>query len=248
MLKAVTLDFWDTLFVWELGPTYERRQVKQLMAELSVLREPPPETQIRSALQRAYDWFGEVWVDQQRTPGAAETLEVVLAALDVSAPREVRARLAAFFEELVLEIQPDLVDGVSRSLPQLALQYKLALIVDTGYAPGRVLRELLRRHDLLGLFSCSYFSNEGAWSKPDTRVFSRVLKTLEVRPAEAVHVGDSQRTDIVGAKAAGMLAVQLVTGDGAQAAPSADAVIRHFAELPAVLAELAARQDPRDQP
>lgn len=217
MLKAVTLDFWDTLFVWDVGPIYKQREVQRLMLELSSLREPRPEAQIRSALQSAYEWFDQVWLDEHRTPGAAETLEVVLATLEVSAPREAVARLATFFEELVLEVQPDLVDGVSQVLPQLALQYKLGLIVDTGYAPGRVLRELLGRYDLLGLFTCCYFSNEGAWSKPDARVFFQVLEKLAVRPAEAVHVGDSRRTDVAGAKAAGMLAVQVVAGDGAQA-------------------------------
>jgi len=145
-------------------------------------------------------------------------------------------------------VQPELLPGVGQGLSQLTADYKLALIVDTGFAPGRVLRELLRRHDLLDLFAFAYFSDEGAWSKPDRRVFAGVLEELAVDPAEAVHVGDSKRTDIAGAKAAGMLAVQVSGSAAAEAARAADAVVRRFDELPAVVADLAARQRPRQAP
>ncbi len=244
MLRAVTLDFWDTLFGWDLGPGYEGRQVKRLAAELAVLGRPQEEVAIRAALQHAYDWFDRIWTGEHRTPGAAETLGVVLATLGVSEPDEALGRLASFFEELVLEVEPALLPGVRQALPQLAAHYKLALIVDTGYAPGRVLRELLRRHGLLDLFAFAYFSNEGAWSKPDRRVFAVALEKLAVDPGEAVHVGDSARTDIAGAKEAGMLAIQVLRDARARAAPTVDAVIRRFDELPTVVIEMAALQSP----
>jgi HAD superfamily hydrolase (TIGR01549 family) len=246
MLRAVTLDFWDTLFGWNLDPAYGQRQVERLADELSQLGEARAELEIRVALQRAYEWFDRIWIGEHRTPGAAETLGVVLATLAVSEPGETLARLATFFEELVLEVQPELLSGVSKALPQLAAHYRLALIVDTGFAPGKVLRELLSRHGLLDLFACAYFSDEGAWSKPDRRVFAGVLEELGVDAAEAVHVGDSARTDVAGAKAAGMLAVQVLGSASARAAPSADAVIGRFDELPAVVADLAALQGPRE--
>ncbi len=246
MLTAVTLDFWDTLFGWDLGPAYEQRQVERLAVELCRLGRPREEVAIRGALQGAYEWFDRIWIDEHRTPGAVETLEVALAGLAASEPREALTCLATFFEELVLEVPPELLPGVRQVLPQLATHYKLALVVDTGFAPGRVLRELLSRHGLLDLFAVAYFSNEGAWSKPDRRVFAGVLEELAVDTAEAVHVGDSARTDIAGAKAAGMLAVQVLGSASARAAPGADAVIRRFDELPAVVADLAALQRPRE--
>ena len=187
MVRAVTLDFWDTLFGWDLDPAYEQRQVERLAAELSQRGEPRAEVEVRGALQGAYEWFDRIWVEERRTPGAAETLQVVLTTLAVSEPGDALTRLATFFEELALEVQPTLLPGVSQGLSRLAPDYKLALIVDTGFAPGRVLRELLRRHDLLDLFACAYFSNEGAWSKPDRRVFAGVLEELAVDAAEAMH-------------------------------------------------------------
>jgi putative hydrolase of the HAD superfamily len=62
---------------------------------------------------------------------------------------------------------------------------------------------------------------------------------LDVPPAHVVHVGDDQREDIAGARAAGMRAVWV----NRRAAPSEawcepDAEIRDLSELPAVLDHL----------
>ena len=57
MLRAVTLDFWDTLFGWDLDPAYEERQVAGLATELSQRGEPRTEVEIRGALRGGYEWF-----------------------------------------------------------------------------------------------------------------------------------------------------------------------------------------------
>ncbi len=242
MLKAVTLDFWDTLFISDDTPEHRRRQDQSLAEELSALDEPRSEVAIGDALRAAYRWFFGVWCDERRTPSAAQTLEVAFAALGVSPPAEVVARAAEFFEQLALDLPPELVPGVPTVLAQLASRYKLAIIADTGYAPGSVLRELLRRHDLLQLFDCTYFSNERGTSKPDRRTFDRVLGELGVQPSEAAHVGDSQRTDMSGARAAGMWAVHFLGANDSDAGVSTgDACIRRFEELPIVLDSLGDR-------
>jgi HAD superfamily hydrolase (TIGR01549 family) len=246
MLRAVTLDFWDTLFVSDGGPQHDRRQIDELLRELDACGEPRDPAAIRDALQAAYNWFDGVWCDEHRTPSALQTLECVFAGLGVAPPSEVLARTVRSFERLVLEVAPRLVPGVAEVLPWLASQYKLAIICDTGYAPGAVLRELLLRHDLLRLFGTTYFSNERGTSKPDVRAFHRACGELGVRPGEAVHVGDSQRTDIVGAQAAGMRAVHFLGASDRDAAVStADVVIRRFEELPSALDTVASAGGPR---
>ncbi len=110
---------------------------------------------------------------------------------------------------------------------------------DTGYSPGSVLRLLLDRHGLLGYFEYAYFSNEHGMSKPDTRVFVHVLEELDVRPAEAAHVGDIQRTDVAGAQAAGMSAVHFVGVNNRDVPHSTgDVIVSHFEELPQALGGL----------
>jgi putative hydrolase of the HAD superfamily len=246
MLKAVTLDFWDTLFISDDDPEHKRCHVQLLAEELGALGKPRSEAAIRDALRAAYSWFDEVWCNKYRTPSALETLEVAFATLGVSPPDKVVARAVDFFERLALDLPPKVVPGVSLVLPQLASRYKLAIIADTGYAPGSVLRELLLRRDLLQFFGSTYFSNERGRSKPDPRVFRCVLAELGVRPSEAVHVGDSQRTDIAGAQAAGMLAVNFLGANDSDAAVSTGAaLIRRFEELPLVLGSLGAPGDSR---
>jgi FMN phosphatase YigB (HAD superfamily) len=219
---------------------------QQLVEELGALGEPRSEAAIRDALLAAYSWFDGVWCDEHCTPSALQTLEFAFATLGVTPPGEVLARTVEFFERLALDLAPEVVPGVSVVLPQLASRYKLAIICDTGYAPATVLRELLLRNDLLDLFSATYFSNERGRSKPDARVFHCVCDELSTRPDEALHVGDSQRTDIAGAQAAGMLAVHFLGANDRDAAVSTgDALIRRFEELPIVLDTLVRATDSR---
>ena len=143
------------------------------------------------------------------------------------------------FERLVLEVPPEPMPGAVYTMPLLADRFRLAVICDTGYSPGSVLRQLLDRHDLLGHFEYTYFSNEHGVSKPDVRAFLHVLEELDVRPSEAAHVGDIQRTDIAGAQAAGMSAVHFVGANNKDVAHStADVIVSHFEELPRALGGL----------
>jgi putative hydrolase of the HAD superfamily len=239
MLRAVTLDFWNTLVVDTGGDERERHRVLLLQRELDDLGLRRTEAHIRDAILTGFDEFDRVWLSEHRTLSAIENVDVILEHLEARPPLPVRERIVTFFERLLLEVPPDLVPGVSAVLPRLAQRYKLAVISDTGYTPGSVLREILQRHDVLQYFDFTYFSNEGGMSKPDRRVFLRVLAELDAAPREAAHVGDMQRTDIAGAQAAGMMAVHFLGVNANDAAESTgDAVIWRFDELPTALGNL----------
>jgi len=236
MLAAVTFDFWNTIFVDSGGRERDRRRVEYLKAVLTDGGEQVGDPAIQDALSQGYDYFDRQWRDEHRTPPAEEIVNVVLDALRSRVPREARERLATYFGRLVLEVAPQPTPGAATVIAELAERYKMAVICDTGYSPGSVLRELLDKHGLTGAFEYLYFSNEGGVSKPDVRVFRRVLEELGVPAYQAAHVGDMERTDIAGAHAAGMLAVHFVgAGDHDADGSTADAVVRRFADLPAVL-------------
>ena len=236
MLAAVTLDFWNTIFVDSGGRERDRRRAEYLKAMLTEYGEQAGDLAIQDALSQGYDHFDRQWRDEHRTPPAEEIVNVVLDALRSRVPSEARERLTTYFGRLVLEVAPEPTPGAAAVIAELAERYKLAVICDTGYSPGSVLRELLDKHGLTGAFDYLYFSNEGGVSKPDVRVFRRVLEELDVPAYQAAHVGDMERTDIAGAHAAGMLAVHFVGANGNDADEStADAVVRRFADLPAVL-------------
>jgi putative hydrolase of the HAD superfamily len=239
MLRAVTFDYWNTLFVDPRGRERQRRRASVLRDELDALGMSRPALAIDDALQAGYDYFERVWRSEQRTPPCPETVDATLFSLGVHLPEEAHERLVRRFETLMLDVPPEPVPGALFTLPPLAERYRLAVVCDTGYTPGSVLRELLARDDMLAPFEYLYFSNEHEACKPDARVFLHTLAELEVRPQEAAHVGDLQRTDVAGAQAAGMLAVHFVGANNHDAARStADVVVRHFDELPEALGGL----------
>jgi FMN phosphatase YigB (HAD superfamily) len=239
MLSAVTFDFWNTLFVDSRGRAREALRAEVLRDALRETGREVHDGALADSLRAAWDHFDRVWVREQRTPSCAELVEAILASLGARLPAPVFDGLVDRFERLILELPPEPTPGAVYVMPELAARYRLAIVCDTGYSPGDVLRELLARHDLLAHFGYAYFSNEHGISKPDPRAFLRALDELDVRPAEAAHVGDIQRTDVAGAQAAGMAAVHFVGANNEDAGRStADALIRHFNELPQALGGL----------
>lgn len=72
--------------------------------------------------------------------------------------------------------------------------------------------------------------------KPDPAIFQYALDRLDARPDRALYAGDNPEHDIVGARAAGMLAVWVHRGDGFYgAAPDADATVSNLDELATLL-------------
>jgi putative hydrolase of the HAD superfamily len=239
MLKAVTFDFWNTLFVDVHGRHRERLRVQALRAELETLGRVVPETVLDDSLRAGFDFFDRVWVAEHRTPSCGELVDSILAVLGARVPGAARERLVRRFELLVLDLPPEPMPGAAYALPLLAERYRLAVVCDTGYSPGSVLRELLELNGMLASFEYLYFSNEHGMSKPDVRVFRHTLAALDVRASEAAHVGDIQRTDIAGAQAAGMAAVHFIGANNHDAGRSTgDLLVRHFDELPTALGGL----------
>lgn len=62
---------------------------------------------------------------------------------------------------------------------------------------------------LAEFFSSVTISTEVGAAKPDARIFQAALQKHECSPAQAWHIGDRQKEDYEGAKAAGLRAVLL---------------------------------------
>jgi len=239
MLRAVTFDFWNTLFADARGREREVLRASILRDHLRASGLEATERAIHDSLRASWDYFDTVWLREHRTPPCSELVGAILASVGATLPPPAFGELVSRFERLVIELPPEPMPGAVYAMPQLAERYRLAVICDTGYSPGSVLRELLENHGLLAHFDYTYFSNEHGMSKPDTRVFVHTLEELGVRPTEAAHVGDIQRTDIAGAQSAGMAAVHFIGVNNADADRStADVMVRHFDELPQALGGL----------
>jgi FMN phosphatase YigB (HAD superfamily) len=239
MIRAVTLDFWNTLMDDFLLPQREALRAARLRDVVAPFRYAPKDAAIAAAFDKSWENFDRVWYEEARTPTAAESAAVVLRALKIKLPSDARDAFVATLEEILLDCPPRPVTGVPETLPVLAERYALAVVCDAGLSPGRVLRRVLAHYDLERHFRAFFFSDEHGFSKPDPRAFLTPLDELDVAPHEAVHVGDMQRTDIAGAHGAGLRAIHFVgVNSSDMLGSSAEAVVHRFAELPAAVERL----------
>ena len=207
MISLVTFDFWNTLFQ---DMDYSDSRVKHLVDALSEKGIARDYEKIKGAYLRSHEYAHEVWANENhRYAPCWERLDHILDELGIELPRKSRQSIVKAFEETVLEDPPPLVDDAREVLRELGPQYKMGIICDTGFTPGRVLRLVLEGADILGFFGCTVFSDEIGYNKPHRTMFETALKALGGKPSEALHIGDLLQTDVAGAKAVGMKAVWL---------------------------------------
>jgi len=145
--------------------------------------------------------------------------------------RLVRELSAAFPEERRARYVP--YEDVTAALEDLQRDYGLAML--TNGIPGTQ-REKLGVSGLDKYFPLPVISGDYGIGKPDPRLLRVVLERLKVRPAESVMVGNSPRTDIAGALAVGILAVQIQRGSPERAdGVTPHALIKSLDELRAVI-------------
>ena len=104
-----------------------------------------------------------------------------------------------------------------RSVHDLGL--RIGLISNTGMTPGATFRTYLSNTGMLDFFDTLTFSDEVKMSKPAKEIFLLTLRTLDAAPGQTVHVGDSIRNDVAGAKDCGLKTVW-ITGFSEREDPS----------------------------
>jgi putative hydrolase of the HAD superfamily len=230
-LRSVTFDCWGTL-LYEPDPLpgFQRRLAALAEAAAGAGVRPAADT-VRAALDTAWRRHIALW-ERGVSSGAAEIGAFALAELGVG-DADVAARLATRLAEASLACRVLALDGARASLERLAeAGLRRALVCDTGFTPGRLVRELLDRSGLLEHLEVCVFSDEVGVPKPHPSVFRAALAPLGTAPAEAVHVGDLRRTDVAGARGAGMGSVRIRWHhDDQSALPEADLVADSHAHL-----------------
>jgi HAD superfamily hydrolase (TIGR01549 family) len=234
-IKAITFDFWHTLFTEQPGAflLYQDKRRRLLAQALLSYRNFADAELERACVVEAESHF-IIWQEQHRTSLASERVGRILTHLEVSLPDESLSELVVSFEEILLEHPPILIEGAQEVLKELSKRYRLGIISDVGFSPGRVLKEVLAAHDLLHLFDSLVFSDEAGRAKPHLEVFERAARSLSADPREMVHVGDLERTDIIGAKQAGYRAIRFtgITPIGEDETTIADFVTDDLTEVP----------------
>ncbi len=254
MIKGITFDLWDTVFIDDsdepkrqaVGRPSKRQERRQLVQQF-LLKYQPIDLPMVEAVYDAIDAaFSKVWLQQYVTWTVRERLELILKGLKRSLPEPNLAELIRLHEEMELEFRPDFAANIGTALQALHGKYRLAVVSDAIFSPGRCLRQLLRDEGLLDYFDVLIFSDEFGRSKPHPSVFAEVCRRLELLPDEVVHIGDRESNDIIGPKNFGMHAI-LCTAvlDRGSAHTRADAILNDFGQLPQLIESLNTKRTER---
>ncbi|MDX1434883.1 MAG: HAD family hydrolase [Gammaproteobacteria bacterium] len=248
MIKAITFDLWDTVIrddsdepKREAQGLPSKREARRLAVRSALAAvEPVPASELGVAYDTMEAAFNLVWHDHHVTWTVRERLRVVLGGLGRTLPEAELARVVRELEEMELTVAPDPIDGIGDAIAELAGEFKLGVVSDAIYSPGRCLRRWLEMHDLLGHFGGFAFSDEVGHSKPHRAMFASVAEQLDVAIEEMLHIGDRDHNDVKGPHALGMKAVLFTASrDRDKDRTSADAVCARAADLAPTIRRLA---------
>jgi len=246
-LRAVTFDLWDTVFINDsdepkrqaLGLAPKRVERRNLVERFLAQDKPVSRKLVEVAYDTADAAFHQLWYSQNTTWTVRERLSVVLKGLNRQLPPAQLDQLVRLHEDMELSPCPDLAPGVVGALEKLYGKYRLGVVSDTIFSPGRVLRQLLTHYGLMRFFETLVFSDEVGCSKPCATVFEAAAKEMSVELSEIVHIGDRELKDIEGPHAVGAKAILCtVVKDRCSKNTKADAICDSFEDLPAVIEKL----------
>ena len=201
-IRAVTYDCWGTLLKdhdWE-GAMDIRLSALRRFLDLD-------DSEARALLEEAWARHDEAW-KQVETFGPGRMAAYCLEARGIEDDDSI-GELTREFEEASIQSGVDAVEGAAETLQALAdANIGRGLVCDTGFTPGRVVREMLDANGLLQYLEVLCFSDEVGVPKHGNEIFAKALAELGARPPEAIHIGDLRRTDIAGAHDIGMHGVR----------------------------------------
>ena len=246
-IRAVTFDLWDTVLVddsdepkrKQKGLLPKPQERRRLVLEFLEKHQPIEQEEINSAYDEVDRAFNRDWHRNNHTWTVARRIDRLMAELKRELPPGELAQLVRLHEEMELDVRPDLAPGVREALHALRDGYRLGVISDTIFSPGRTLRRILAEEDLLDLFGAFAFSDEVGASKPDRKMFDAATKQLGIDPGEMLHIGDREKNDVEGPQAVGARAILTTVVKDRRGGPSkADAVCEDYRELPGIVDSL----------
>lgn len=250
MIKAITFDLWDTVIRDDSdepkraaqGLPSKREARRLAVREALEAGEPVPEAALAAAFDTMEAAFNHVWHDQHITWTVRERMRVLLGGLGRTLPEDDLARVVRDIEEMEVTVAPDPIEGIGEAIAALGAEFRLGVVSDAIYSPGRCLRRWLEMQGLEAHFAGFAFSDEVGHSKPHRAMFASVSEQLGVAIDEMLHIGDRDHNDVKGPHALGMKAVLFTASrDRDKDNTSADAVCARAADLAPAIRRLAGR-------
>jgi HAD superfamily hydrolase (TIGR01549 family) len=244
-IKAVVLDLFDTLVVWEASalPTLEwrgrtvRSTVPWLVPALKSAMNGRFE--LSAFLEAYHSVLDEIVTSRQseepieitcfeRFARTLRRLDINGSELDSIAERLARVHMAGV--RRVTHAPEDRAWAVRRLRPF----YRMGLL--SNFDDSRTGREILLDTGVSHLFDAVIISADVGLRKPHPRIFARMLEMLAIPARDVLFVGDTPDHDVAGPMRAGMRTAWISMGRELPAGlPAPDFVIRDLSELPALL-------------
>lgn len=212
MIDTVTFDLWNTL-IYNSPQDNLKYKNERIDGFHSVLKQTGRNV-FREEIEEAYDKSFEIYKpirDRNEDISTREQVQIILECLgnpefnDLT--EDVLSELEEVLAKAIFSDLPRLIEGSKEILSYLdEKNYRIGLICNTGRTPGRVLREVLKRRNIIQFFRVLTFSDELKIRKPNPEIFLHTLKSLNASPSTSLHIGDELESDILGAKRCGMQA------------------------------------------
>lgn len=228
---AISFDFWNTLVVEPGGvlSSLRREAVVRALLEHEVEVE---EDVLDAHLDAARALQAQAW---ERGEGfePARSAEHLAGAIE-GLGGDGRERLVEAYLGAGAAAELSLTPNAAETVAALAGEgVRLGIVCDVGVTGSQHLRAFLERAGILHHFTGWAFSDEVGHFKPSSLIFRHMLDQFELRQDDAVwHVGDLRRTDVGGARDAGLVPIRYRgMADDQSDAPEADLVIDDLTEL-----------------
>jgi putative hydrolase of the HAD superfamily len=211
-IRAVTFDLWETLLFESDGASQRRADArcKNLAQALNSLGVQVSLEEMSAAVSETVSSLISIWSTNRDVAYIDQIRLIIKKATrhSLELKQEWINELIPAYTSNVLKVPPYLNPEARKALKGLKKRNKLiGLICNTGLTPGIGLRKFLADESVSKYFDLMIFSEEIGIRKPDPRIFHLAAQRLGVQPREIVHVGDNLKTDVWGAKNAGLKAI-----------------------------------------
>ena len=236
--RVISVDLWGTIFNYnaEISVSVRRRELVRLYA---AERGMTDENRIDEAFFSATEHFKETYETKAITLTPRERLTYQLELIGIEARGDGFDELVDNAQNAILDNPPPLAPNIHDGLKILAARFPLVLVSDTGFSPGKVVRRIFHDYGLARFFADYSFSDENGRSKPDPFAFMSVLERVGAAPSEFVHIGDTEWSDIKGARSIGGRACLYVGLDDKWLnGTEADFILHDWADVPELLDQI----------
>ena len=140
-IRAVTFDFWGTLFRDRDSDLRQNLRIERLAHDAGVSQEAA-----RALLDDAIREFARCHIEEQRTLDSRDAVRMAEKAFGTAFAPEKAAALAHYFSTVILAYPPAPIEDALEAVRSAAARVPVGLISDTGISPGDSLRVVLNRY------------------------------------------------------------------------------------------------------